>query len=116
VRSHNGDEEIVARITSIDTRTKTIQFYADSPNHQGEGAACSATFHLAEEVAWLIIESGASADAPVQAGTVFSPANAGQTMAGPTRWVDAVFSTPIQDPVCLSQIQSCVCPSVCAPH
>ena len=89
---------------------------ADSPNHQGEGAACSATFHLAEEVAWLIIESGASADAPVQAGTVFSPANAGQTMAGPTRWVDAVFSTPIQDPVCLSQIQSCVCPSVCAPH
>ena len=109
VPTHTGDEEIIIRVTSVDTRTKTIQFYADTPNHQGEGTACSATFHLAEEVAWMIVEStaaGPGPDAPVQAGTVMSPADADATMAGPSRWVDAVFNPPIQNPVCLSQIQS----------
>ena len=28
VPSHNGDEEIVVRVTSVDTTTKTIQFCA----------------------------------------------------------------------------------------
>lgn len=30
VPSHNGDEEIVIRVTSVDTHTKTIQFCAHS--------------------------------------------------------------------------------------
>lgn len=30
VPTHNGDEEIIVRITSVDTRTKTIQF-CESP-------------------------------------------------------------------------------------
>ena len=57
----------------------------------------------------MIVDStaaGPGADAPLQAGTVFSPAAITETMVGPTRWVDAFFNPPIQNPVCLSQIQS----------
>ena len=111
VPSKNGEEQIVVRITNINTLTKTIQFYADPPGTQGAGAACAARFVGAEEFSWLIVEStvAGGSDSPLQAGTVMSPADPHKTMgryADPDTWVDAVFSTPIQDPVCISQIQT----------
>ena len=79
---------------------------ADAPNHVGDGIACAATFHLAEQVGWLIAEStaaGAGADASLQAGTVDSSADTSRVVLN---WVDVTFTSPIQNPVCLSQIQS----------
>jgi len=101
----------VVRITNINILTKNIQFYADPPGTQGAGAACAARFVGAEEFSWLIVEStvAGGSDSPLQAGTVMSPADPHKTMgryADPDTWVDAVFSTPIQDPVCISQIQT----------
>ena len=46
IPTHNGDEEIVVRITSIDTRTKTIQFYADPPKRRGHGGQLPSRFEF----------------------------------------------------------------------
>ena len=108
IPTHNGDEEIVVRITTFDRRTRTIQFYCDAPQHRGSaegtGAACGATFHQAEEFAWLIAECAHPERHPeYQCGTVDSSSD-GSDVVG--TWVDVAFATPISDPVIVSQIQT----------
>eukprot|EP01043_Picozoa_sp_COSAG02_P001420 COSAG02_NODE_30_length_50867_cov_66.594331_27_plen_487_part_00 len=93
------------------TCTSRLLTDADPPSSEGEGEACQASFHATETISWLIVESTAAGgqDAPLQAGTVMSPADPLKVigrLADPDTWVDAVFSTPIQDPVCISQIQT----------
>ena len=91
--------------------SRRLRADADPPSTEGEGAACQASFHITETFSWLIAESTAAggADAPLQAGTVLSPADPNKVVgrfADPDSWADAVFATPIQDPVCISQIQT----------
>jgi hypothetical protein len=108
IPSHNGDEEIVVRITSFDAETKTMQFYADVPQHHADStdssAACSATFHASEEFAWILLEAANPQQHPqYQAGTVPTSNNRHQVLL---TWLDITFAAPIANPVCLSQIQS----------
>jgi hypothetical protein len=107
IPTSNGEEEVVVRITSINRRTKTISFYADVPNHTGEGSACKANFHMAEEFSWLITESDYEGfegpDAPLQSGLLSSPED---KKLGLSTWLDVSFAAPIASPVVVVQIQS----------
>ena len=109
IPSHNGDEELVVRITRIgDT---SIDLYSDLPNHNN----CGSLDHSPENFNWMIVNEGAMGD--LQAGTTTGGLCAGGSLCVAPLcsscdhqtgldWFDVSFITPITNAVVVSTIQT----------